>query len=162
LTLRPGALWRSVVCSTVCGIRLTGELAAAVAAVGDVVDGQADTIDCDRALEGEKARERLRRRDGEQPRLADALEACDRADAVDVAADEVAVEAVAGAQRLLEVDLARALEPARRREARRRDLDAEAVARRRRSRRRSCRRRRSRCCRRVRSTRRASRAEGRP
>ena len=48
----------------------------------------------------------------EPPRFAGVLEARHRADAVDVAADEMAVEPVAGAQRLFEIDLAGAVEPA--------------------------------------------------
>ena len=98
-------------------------------AVGDAVDGEADAVDRDRSLQREVARQRRRRGDLEQPRFAGALEARDGADAVDVAADQVAVEPVAGAQGLLEIDFAGGVEAVGGGEALGRDLDLEAMVR---------------------------------
>ena len=134
---------------------------ASVVAVDDAIDRQADAVDGDRALLREEASQRARRGDAQLPRLAGALEPSHGADAVDVAADEVAVEPVAGAQRLLEVDVAGSVEAARRGEALGRDRRPGSDRSRRRSRRRSCRRRRGRCCRRSRCCRANRPAPGR-
>ena len=79
---------------------------AAVGAVVDAVDREAHAVDRDRALVGEESRQRAGRRDAQLPAFADRREVGDRADAVDVAADDVAAEPVVGAQGLFEVDRA--------------------------------------------------------
>ena len=101
---------------------------AAGRAVGDAVDGEADAVDRDRALDGEEARQR---RAAPRPRSSHdsptAPKRADPADAVDMAADEMAVEPVVGAHRLLEVDLAGGVEAGGLVEALGRDLDREAM-----------------------------------
>ena len=80
----------------------------------DLVDGQRDAVERDRALLRDEARERLRRAQASSAPCRSGLRARQLGEAVDMAADDMAAEFVANLERALEID-ARALLPACRR-----------------------------------------------
>src|SRR5207248_1139717 len=75
------------------------------AAPVDAVDGEADAVDGDRALLDDVAQHVGSGADREVEGLAARAHFIDAADAVDVAGDQVAAQAIAEAHRALEVDL---------------------------------------------------------
>ena len=94
----------------------------------NVVGGQAGAIDGDGTLLRNVLGQCLRSTDFEQAIVTDGIETQYLADAIDVAGDEVATEAVRQAQGLLHVDLARFGKADGAGQRFRRDVDAEAVA----------------------------------
>ncbi|MNT31338.1 hypothetical protein D3C72_1671680 [compost metagenome] len=78
----------------------------AIGNVAHAVDREAHAVDGDRALVGQEARQRGRCDHAQLPAFADRRKEAHMADAVHVARDDVAAEAVARAQGLLEVDAA--------------------------------------------------------
>ena len=78
------------------GHRVRDQVDRKIRAVGDIhdiIDGEANALDGDRAFAGDVACEGLGGADYQQVRFADGLEADDRADAIDMAADQMAAEA---------------------------------------------------------------------
>jgi hypothetical protein len=94
----------------------------------NVVGGQAGAIDGDGTLLRNVLGQCLRSTDFEQAIVTDGIKTQYLADAIDVAGDEVATEAVGQAQGLLHVDLARFGKADSAGQRFRRDVDAEAVA----------------------------------
>src|SRR6185437_12280968 len=70
----------------------------------DLVDGQGNAVERDRALRGDRAREMRRRGKGEAQRIAVRAAVDDARDAVDMAEHDMAAELVAEAQGALEID----------------------------------------------------------
>ena len=77
---------------------------ATVRQVPDLVDGQADAIDRDRALESHEAAQRRRRQHLQFPAFADLGKSLHGADTVDMAGHDMAAEPIMGTQRFLEID----------------------------------------------------------
>src|SRR3546814_4776224 len=79
------------------GNKIDADLAAADVVI-DLIDRQADTIDCDRPLVSQKTRQASRNFDAQFPRLANRLETADLAQSIDMARDQMAVQRIAHAQ----------------------------------------------------------------
>src|SRR5207237_4213919 len=82
-----------------------GEGHAAVGEALDLVHGQRDAVERDRALGGDIGAELPARDHADAPRIADLLDRRDLADPVDMAGDDMPAELVADLERALEVDL---------------------------------------------------------